>query len=444
MTWLSWMTGASAGEATAPENRDPGDNRYFTGFMGRSEIDVDVTVERARKVPVVKDCLQVRADAVSSLPFAVIAQEGSGDLERLTEHPVARVLRNPNPRQTGVEFLAAMVDDLDTYGAFYAEPIFDGDQELTELWRLPPERVLLEELPDRSRRLTFSDNQGRTRRLVEGEFWFIPMPPIVDDLRGRSPILDDGCEAIAVAIALQRYANTLFSNDATPPFVFRFPDQGGHFKDKDSKSNFLRAWSRWVSGRNRGKPGILEHGIQIQQLGLTNEQAQFLETRKELWLDLTRLWRVPPHKVGILDRATFTNIEHQGLEFVTDTLRPLLELIEASIWKHLLGADPSLRFEFNVAGLLRGDIETRFKAYATARQWGWMSVNEIRRLEGENGIGVEGERYIEPLNMVPLGTGDQPRDLRRQQSTQNAISFLRESVARNKGRPKLEVVRNVA
>ena len=310
---------------------------------------------------------------------------------------------------------------------------------------MDPSKCFLEELWDRSRRVTYTDSQGNQRRLVEGEFWYIPRPPIVDELRGRSPILDDGTEAVAVAIALQRYANRLFSNDATPPFYFRFPDSGGQFDSQESKRNFLNAWQRWVSGRNRGRPGVVEYGMDIKTLGLTNEQAQFLETRRELWLDLTRLWHVPPHKVGILDRATFSNIEHQGLEFVTDTLRPLLELIEASIWKHLLGADPRLRFEFNVAGLLRGDIKTRYDAYAIGRQWGFLSVNEIKRLEGQNGIGAAGDRYIEPLNMVPLGQGGMPDDQRRRRdATQNAITFLRESVARHGGRPRLEVVQDAA
>ena len=178
--------------------------------------------------------------------------------------------------------------------------------------------------------------------------------------------------------------------------------------------------------------------MDIKTLAGTNEEAQFLETRKELWLDIARLWRAPPHKVGILDKATFSNIEQQALEFVTDTLGPWLELIERSIIKTFLRTS-SEYFEFNVASLLRGDIKTRFEAFALARQWGWLSVNEIRRIENMNGIGPAGDRYIEPLNMAPAGT---PPGAGR--STEAAIQFLRQSVAANGGRPNLKVIKNAA
>ncbi|ETX26412.1 phage portal protein, partial [Roseivivax isoporae] len=141
--------------------------------------------------------------------------------------------------------------------------------------------------------------------LVEGEFWHVMMPPLQDDLRGTSPILVDGREAVAVAIALQQYANRLFTNDATPPYIFTMD---GNFKGSEDKKNWLTAWRRWTTGRNRHQPGIAEYGMKPHRMGLTAEEAQFLETRKELWLDIARLWRVPPHKVGILDRATFSNI----------------------------------------------------------------------------------------------------------------------------------------
>lgn len=432
---------ADADIPSAPGERDAADDRWFDGARRRTEIDVDVTIERARRIPVVRDALKVRSDSVSMLPFSVVETLPSGDVRPVEDHPVLRVLRNPNPRQTGTEFLACMVDDLDTFGAFFARPVFDDNGDLAELWRMEPERCTLDELTDMSRRVTYSDHLGRRWVLVEGEFWYIPMPPVIDGLRGRSAILDDGAEAIAVAIALQRYANRLFANDATPPFVFRFPNEGQHFKDAESKQNFISAWFRHLTGRNRGRPGVLEYGMEIQKLGLSSEEAQFLETRKELWLDICRLWRVPPHMVGIMDRATFSNIEHQSLEFVTHTLTPLIELIEKSIAKYLL-EDPRLRFEFNVAGLLRGDIKTRYEAYALGRQWGWLSVNDILRMEGKNGIGVPGDRYVEPLNMVPVGIGD--RAPARREGTEGAIAFLRESVARTGGRPRLEIVRDAA
>jgi len=390
--------------ADAPAARDASDDRWFDGPRTRAEIDVTVTVDRARQVPVVRDCLQILSQS--------------------------------------------LVDDLCAWGDFFARLEWgrrDGRMAVIGLHRLDPAHIQLEETSDGTKRFRHTDRHGRQTTYLEGEVWHIPLPPLVDGIKGRSPILDDGREAVAVAIALQRYANALFANDATPPYAL---SMDGSFRDEASKKNFLTAWRRWVTGRNRHAPGILEYGIKPHRMGLTAEEAQFLDTRKELWLDLARLWRVPPHKVGILDRATFSNIEHQALEFVTDTLRPVLELIERSINKFLIDVDGrdggEHFFEFDVSSLLRGDLKARYDAYAIGRQWGWLSVNDVLAMENRNGIGPSGDRYIEPLNMVPVGTGAGGREPENREAIDRSIAFLRESVTRNGGRPRLEVVRDAA
>ena len=428
--------------ASEPGERDASDDKWFVGMGGaRSEIDVTVTIERARQVPVVSSCLKVLADSVAGLQNGVFRRVDEHAVQRLADHPVARILENPNPRQTGFEFIFSIVDDLATAGDFFAEKIYDATGNLSALWRIDhPESVQVEELPDRTKRIRFTDKFGQTRTLLDDEIWHISRPPMQDDLRGTSAILADGREAVAVAIALQRYANILFTNDATPPYALSMES---HFKDTASKKNFLSALRKWSTGRNRHQPAILEYGLKPHRMGLTAEEAQFLETRRELWLDLCRLWRVPPHKVGILDKATFSNIEHQSLEFVIDTLRPVLELIERSVGKFLIDQE-GVYFEFNVESLLRGDIKARYEAYAMGRQWGWLSVNDILRKENANGIGPAGDRYIEPLNMVPVGTTKTDREPEKRASVDKSIAFLRESVSRNGGRPRLELVKDAA
>jgi HK97 family phage portal protein len=425
--------------ASEDVSRDASDDRIFSGFGARSEIRVDVTIARARQVPVVRSCLKVLADSVAGLQFGTFRRVNEHEVTRLTGHPAARLLENPNQDQTSFDFVYSIVDDLAAHGDFFAEISYDEAQNPIALHRIEnPQAVQVERLMDGSKRIRFTRRGGAEKVLVTGEFWHIAMPPFVDNMRGSSPILHDGKEAVAVAIALQRYANILFTNDATPPYAFSME---GSFKDQQSKKNFMSALRRWMGGANRHTPGVLEYGMKPHRMGLTAEEAQFLETRKELWLDLARLWRVPPHKVGIMDRATFSNIEHQSLEFVIDTLRPILELIERSVTKFLINED-DIFFEFNVESLLRGDIKTRYEAYALGRQWGWLSVNDVLRMENRNGIGPIGDRYIEPLNMVPAGTGG--RDEAERKGVQDSISFLRESVARNGGRPRLELVKDVA
>lgn len=422
--------------------RDPTNDDYWsTAERRRSEIRVDVSVDRARQVPVVKDCLNVLAGNIAGLEAGVFRDMKDGNVERALGHSVTKLMRNPNPRHTGVAFFWQLVEDLCAQGNFVAEKIYNRDGYTVDaLWRLEPESTTIEELPDRSKRVKFHDRWGRERVLVEGEFWHIALPPFKDDLVGRSPIMDDGKEAIAVAIALQRYCNILFTNDATPTTALAMD---GNFADEESKQNFLRAWTRRITGKNRHRPALLEYGIKPTRMGLTSEEAQFLETRRELWIDICRLWNVPPHKAKCLEKSTFNNIEHQSLEFVTGTLRPILELIEASIAKEFL--EDEERFEFNVESLLRGDIESRFKSYAIGRQWGWLSVNDILRSEKRNGIGPAGDRYMEPLNMVPVGASSEDRKPEKQASVSSAISFLHETTGRTfGGKPRLELVKDAA
>lgn len=415
-----------------PVTRDPVDDFWYGGAGRRTASGEHVTVSRARKVPVVSDCLAILSNSIAGLSFGIFERGADGSRTQRTDNRIAQLLADPNPRETSFTFFVNMIDDLASEGRFLAERVMTPQGE--QLWRIEPTDFLPELLPDRTLRFRVTEPGREQRVLLDDEVWYIPLPPLKSHIHGRSPILHDGAETIGAALALLNYANSFFANDATPPFIFKHK---GNFADSESKKNFLSAWARHFGGRNRHKPAVLEYGMDLQQMAHTNEQAQFLETRKEIWLDLTRLWRIPPHKVGIMDKATFSNIEHQSLEFVVDTLGPWLELVERSVHKVLLGADPRFYFEFNVASLLRGDIKARYEAYALARQWGFISVNEIRQRENMNGIGSAGDRYMEPLNMTPVGGGGQVND---RQNADQAIAFLRQSVAANGGRPKLKVI----
>lgn len=435
MGLIGWLRGPGAraeGGDPAMRPRDPTDDAWFEEIGRPSKAKVVVTVDAARRVPVVRDCLAVRSQSVAALAFGLFRKRSDGSREPVAAHPVLAMLRSPNPVQSSYEFLAQLVDDLDAEGTFLAVRVPSAEPGREDLWRVARRHYQVEQLPDRHLRFRITEPGRAEQVLLQEEVWYLAVPPVREGFRGRSPILDDGVEVIGAALALQDYANTFFANDATPRVVYKHK---GNFVDEASKRNWLDAIMRWSGGRNRHRPAVLEYGIEPVQLAHTNEDAQFLDTRREVNLDIARLWRVPPHKVGILERATHQNIEHQSLEFVTDCLMPVLELIERSVAKWFLDDDPALYFEFNVASLLRGDLKSRYDAYALGRQWGWLSVNDIRRRENENGIGPQGDRYIEPLNMG--APGESPRG---PASTERAIAFLRDSVARNGGRPALRLV----
>jgi HK97 family phage portal protein len=380
--------------------RDASDDRWFNPIARASAAGVPVTVERALTLPVVYDCCQVLSQTIGALPWAIYERDADGSKRRRDQHPLSAVLADPNPETTAQELFGQMVFDLASDGNAFLE-IEGGERgPISRLWRLDPASVTVERLTDRSRRYRVREASGTERTVLEDDMWHLRSLPLDrDGLRGTSRI-HTGREEIGAALALRDYANRFFANDATPPFVLHHPSS---FKDDTSRQNYLAAIKRWWTGARRHSPGVLEYGIKIEKVGVNNEEAQFLETRKELNYSIAQLWRMPPHKVGMLERATNNNIEHQGLEFVTDTLLPWLELIEQSIGKNLILNGQRFFFEFNVAGLLRGDLASRYTAYAQGRQWGWLSVNDIRRLENMNPV-PGGDVYLQPLNMMPAGS----------------------------------------
>ncbi|MEL6980647.1 MAG: phage portal protein, partial [Pseudomonadota bacterium] len=331
-------------------------------------------------------------------------------------HPITALFQNPNPEQTGSQFIEQLVWDLAADGNAFSLITPGPLGAVSGLTRLDPARITIGRDVEGLKAYTYREPGKPEKTLLDEEVWHIAKPPMFDGMRGLSPI-HAGREVIAAALAMQKYAARFFNNSGVPPYFFKHP---GKFPSAEKKQIFLNAIARWLTGHNQHKPAVIEDGIEVEKLGVTNEEAQFLETRKQMNVELCRLWRIPPHKVGILDRATFSNIEEQSLDYVTGTLMPWLQLIEASIGKHLIQAADRYAFEFNVAGLLRGDIAARYSAYSVARQWGWLSVNEIRRLESLNPIGAGGDTYLQPMNMAPAGA---PLD----DATARALSVLRRS-----------------
>ena len=381
--------------------RDAGDDFWYSPVpRARVMSGATVTVQTALTLPVVLGCLKVLAETVAELPLHLYEQKSDGSKSKAERHPLYDVLyRQPNAETTAYEYWGQLVCDLASFGNHYSEIVPGLRGPVDQLVRVSPECVTVSRLSDGSRRYEIKIAGQPIRQLLDGEVWHLKLLPLTaDGLMGVSPMWL-GRESIGAALALQEYGARFFANDATPPFIIKHP---GNFKDDQSKANFLAALKRWWGGSNRGSPGVLEYGMEAMKLGASNEEAQFLETRKEHNLDICRIWRVPPHKVGILDRATFSNIEHQSLEFVTDTILPWLRLIEQAISRDLLMQPERFYAQFNVDGLLRGDLESRYRAYAVGRNWGWLSVNDVRRRENMDPV-ADGDTYLQPLNMVPAG-----------------------------------------
>ena len=221
-----------------------------------------------------------------------------------------------------------------------------------------------------------------------------------DGLVGYSPIAM-AKNAIGMAIACEEYGAKFFANGATP---------GGILEHPGTVKNPQRVRDSWTSAfggsSNANKVAVLEEGMKYTPISISPEQAQFLETRKFQINEIARIFRVPPHMVGDLEKSSFSNIEQQSLEFVKYTLDPWVARWEQAIVRSLLSADEKTRYfvKFNVDGLLRGDYQSRMNGYAIGRQNGWMSANDIRELENLDRIPEEegGNLYLINGNMTKL------------------------------------------
>lgn len=286
-----------------------------------------------------------------------------------------------------------------TWGNGYAEIERSKNGYPIALWPLTPNRVQLERdkktlqiqykiaLPD-----------GGTTTLSANQVFHIPGPGF-DGIKGYS-VLTMFRESVGLGLSLQEYSARFFGNGAAPMGVLEHPSAL-----KDPAKNYLRdSWNEMHQGlSNVHRVAILEEGMKYHQIGISPEDAQMLESRKFSQLEMASIFQIPPHKMGNLDRATFTNIEHQAQEFLTDTLLYWLTLWEQTVYWKLLSSADQLRYfaEFLTASLLRGDLKSRYDAYAVARQWGWMSADDVREKENENPLpDGQGKGYLIPLNMT--------------------------------------------
>jgi len=293
------------------------------------------------------------------------------------------------------------------WGNAYAQVIRNGKDEVVALYPLMPNKMQVNRDNNGHLYYQYSHSndeaptaKGNTVILQPSDVLHIPGLGF-DGLVGYSPIAM-AKNAIGLAIATEEYGSKFFANGAAPSGVLEHP---GTIKDPTKVRD---AWmSQFGGSSNSGKVAVLEEGMKYTPISISPEQAQFLETRKFQINEIARIFRVPPHMVGDLEKSSFSNIEQQSLEFVKYTLDPWVVRWEQSIQRTLLSPEEKKRYfvKFNLEGLLRGDYQSRMNGYATARQNGWMSANDIRELENLDRIPAEegGDLYLINGNMLPLG-----------------------------------------
>ena len=372
----------------------------YSFLFGRTTSGKPVNERTAMQTTAVYACVRILAEAVASLPLHVYEYQDDGGKKLVHDHPLYYLLHDePNPEMTSFVFRETLMSHLLIWGNAYAQIIRDGAGRVLGLYPLLPDKMDVQRDDKGNIYYVYSRNSDENPmfkeygniRLKAEDVLHIPGLGF-DGLIGYSPIAM-AKNAVGMTLACEEYGASFFANGANPGGVLEHP---GTIKDPQ---RVRESWQSTFGGSgNANKIAVLEEGMKYTPIGISPEQAQFLETRKFQINEIARIFRVPPHMVGDLDKSSFSNIEQQSLEFVKYTLDPWVIRWEQSLQRSLLlpGEKGKYFIKLNVDGLLRGDYQSRMNGYAVGRQNGWFSANDIREMENMNPIPDEegGNLYL--------------------------------------------------
>ena len=387
----------------APKNATAGSGYSF--LLGTSTSGQAVNERSAMQITAVYSCVRILSEAIASLPLHLYKYTDTGTA-KATDHLLYFLLHDePNPEMTSFVFRETLMTHLLLWGNAYAQIIRNGKGEVIALYPLMPDRMNVDR--DESGQIVYEYmvsnedapiNKDSTVKLSPADVLHIPGLGF-DGLVGYSPIAM-AKNAIGLAIATEEYGSKFFANGATPSGILEFP---GTVKEPE---RVRESWNKGFGGTNTHKVAILEEGVKYSPISISPNEAQFLETRKFQIDEIARIFRVPPHMIGDLEKSSFSNIEQQSLEFVKYTLDPWVSRWEQSIKRTLLSPDEKMSYfaKFNVDGLLRGDYQSRMSGYAIGINNGFMCPNDVRSLENMDMIPDElgGNTFMVNGTMVPL------------------------------------------
>ncbi|MBR3795649.1 MAG: phage portal protein [Clostridia bacterium] len=380
----------------------------YSFMFGRSAAGQSVNERSAMQMSAVYACVRILAESIASLPLHFYQYNDAGGKEKAVNHPLYWLLHDePNPEMSSFSFRETLMTHLLLWGNAYAQIIRNGRGEVIALYPLMPDRMTVDRdargriYYEYARSESDANTLGKKSSVILSPEDVFHIPGLgFDGLVGYSPIAM-AKQAIGMGLACDEYGASFYQNGAQPGGVLEHPNVL-----KDPK-RVRESWNAIYQGsKNAHRIAVLEEGMTYKPITISPEQAQFLETRKFQIDEIARIFRVPPHMIGDLEKSSFSNIEQQSLEFVKYTLAPWISRWEQAIQRSLLLISERTRYfaRFNVEGLLRGDYQSRMNGYAVARQNGWMSANDIRELESLDMIPDEqgGNLYLINGNMTKL------------------------------------------
>lgn len=400
--------------------RDPVVASWFGGGS-MSSSGMNVTPDSAMLVTAVYRAVSLLAQTYASLPVGVFRITDTGGVERDMTHPVDYILsRKPNRSQTSFEWREMMYGHFAMRGRCYSEIISTGGKAVSELRPLHPDRVRPFRASDDKLAFEYTPADGPARIILQDEMHYMHGLTVDEDgVTPLSPIAVAGREAIGNAMATQQHSGKLFANGTKLGGILKMP---GHLADDTRRKTVINGWNKSFSGvQNTGKTALLEDGMEWQSLGMTSEDAQIIETMQFSIADISRIFDgIPLHMLSELSKSTNNNIEHQGIGFVTHTIRPGAIRREEALERDLLFGRSAVThcIKFDLDGLMRGDAASRASFYASMLQNGVFNRNEARIREGLNPSSDKGmNEYTVQSNMALL----QLLDMLNKNGTQSQI-----------------------
>ena len=396
MRFWNWLAGYAERRAGLSE-ATKGSWLYNALAGGTASSGQTVNQSTALQYSALWAAVRVISETVASLPFQVHRETEQGK-EKAASHAVYDLLQSqPNPAMTAIVFREIMTGHLLTWGNAYCRITRNNAGQVAGLFPMLPESV---EVFAKGNRLYYLHKiDGKEFQLNSADVLHL-VGFGYDGCKGYSPIAYQK-NSIGMGIAAEEYGAEFFGNGAVFSGAIKHPGT----LSTDAHKRLANS----IKDKKKHSTLILEEGMDFKEMSIPPEDAQFIETRKFQATDIARIYRLPPHKIQILDNATFSNIEHQSIEFVTDAIRPyLIRWEQEGNRKLFTKTERQTHFlKHNIEGILRGDTKSRYDSYAIGRNWGWLSVNDIRELEDMNKVNG-GDVYLQPLNMQDVANPNAP------------------------------------
>jgi HK97 family phage portal protein len=376
---------------------DPWNDGWWYGNAHyESKTGLDIDPDNSLICSAVWACVKVISEDLASLPLHLYRRTEEGK-ERATDNPLYRLLHDaPNPEMTAMSFREALQAHVLLWGNAYAEIQRDLRGRPMAMWPLNPGNMEVERDESNSLIYVYRLDDGTKKVFQARDIFHIPGLGY-NGLIGYS-VIKYQCEAIALGISAQQYQATSNKNGSRLQLAFIHPAPKA--PNPEGRKQFAADLRKEFGGQGGNAIGVFWEGMKPEPISMSFEDAQFVERAKMNVVDICRIFRVPPHKIMDLERATFSNIEQQSISYVIDAIRPWAVRWEQTINNKLVASNDYFA-EHLIDALMRGDLKSRYDAYAIGRQWGWLSINDIRGLENMNPISDGGDVYLSPMNMVP-------------------------------------------